>query len=222
MRNTFSPALHLVTDRGLSLGRDILEIVEAAVAGGVTMVQLREKNCSTREFVELGRAVAGLLRPMDVPLLINDRVDVALAVGADGVHVGQSDMAPVTTRELMGPEAIVGLSVESIEDALEAEEFDVDYLGLSPVFSTATKTDVSDRLGLEGVRAIRKISRHPLVGIGGISAGNAKDVLKAGAHGIAVVSAICSADDPQEATRRLREEIEGITSIYTNSVSSWL
>ena len=212
MRNTFSPALHLVTDRALSLGRNLLDVVSAAVAGGVTVVQLREKHSSTREFVELGRAVAGLLNPMNIPLLINDRVDVALAVNADGVHVGQSDMDPVTTRLLMGPDAIIGLSVESVEDAVVAEKFDVDYLGISPVFATKTKTDISHRLGLNGVRKIRSISRHKLVGIGGIYTGNAGDVMEAGAHGIAVVSAICAADDPKGAARRLREEIEGGTN----------
>ena len=212
MRKTFSPALHLVTDRGLSLGRDLLEIVAAAAAGGATVIQLREQHSSTRDFVELGRAVVEVLRPMGIPLLINDRVDVALAVGADGVHVGQSDMDPVTTRKLMGSDAIVGLSVESLEDALEAEKFDVDYLGISPVFATKTKTDVSHRHGLSGVRAIREVSRHQLVGIGGIYAQNAGSVVEAGAHGIAVVSAICSADDPEGATRRLREEIEKISN----------
>lgn len=211
MRKTFSPALHLVTDRGLSLGRDLLEIVAAAVAGGASVIQLREKHSSTRDFVELGRAVAGLLRPMEIPLLINDRVDVALAVGADGVHVGQSDMDPITTRGLMGPDAIVGLSVESLEDAREAEGVDVDYLGLSPVFATKTKTDISQRLGLTGVRAIREISRHRLVGIGGIYTQNAGSVMEAGAHGIAVVSAICSADDPEGATRKLRDEVDRYT-----------
>lgn len=195
--------LHLVTDRALSLGRDLLTIVDAAVQGGVTVVQLREKDCSTRDFIELGRVVARRLKGTTVPLLINDRVDVALTVGADGVHVGQSDMPYADARRLLGPEAIIGLSVESVADAEVAEELDVAYLGLSPVFVTPTKRELEQQLGLEGVSAIRKRSRHNLVAIGGIHSDNMNAILDAGADGIAVVSAICSAADPVQATNQL-------------------
>ncbi len=195
--------LHLVTDRGLSLGRDLLDIVAAAVQGGVTIVQLREKDCPTRDFIDLARAVAGRLAGTRVPLLINDRVDVALAVGADGVHIGQSDMPYADARRLLGPDAIIGLSVESPDHAREAEHLDVDYLGLSPVFVTPTKRELEQELGLDGVRAIRSCSRHKLVAIGGIQHDNLPGVMAAGADGVAVVSAICSAPDPLQATRRL-------------------
>ncbi len=205
--------LHLVTDRGLLRGRRLLEIIRAAVAGGVSVVQLREKDCSTREFLELGCAVAAELARCSVPLIINDRVDIALAVGADGVHLGQSDMPYAQARTLLGPKAIIGLSVESVADALAAETLDVDYLGLSPVFSTPTKTDLQHQLGLEGVREIQSVSRHRLVAIGGIHAGNAKAVLAAGAGGLAVVSAICSADDPIRATRELLQEINAAKKV---------
>lgn len=197
--------LHLVTDRALSLGRELLEVVRAAVQGGVSVVQLREKDCATREFVELGRSVASLLQPTSVPLLINDRVDIALAVGADGVHIGQSDMPYVDARRLLGAEAIIGLSVESVAQALAAEALDVDYLGLSPVFTTPTKSELTQQLGLAGVSGIRRLSRHRLVAIGGLHPGNIADVLRAGADGVAVVSAICSAADPRRAARQLRE-----------------
>ncbi len=200
--------LHLVTDRSLSLGRDLIEIVQAAVQGGVSLVQLREKTCDTRTFVELGKAVAAILKGTSVPLLINDRVDVALAVGADGVHIGQSDMPYADARRLLGPEAIIGLSVESDADALAAETLDVDYLGLSPVFTTPTKTELTKQLGLEGVAAIRHISRHRLVAIGGLNSNNIPAVLSAGADGIAAVSAICSAPDPMLATQQLLQQIK--------------
>jgi len=199
--------LHLVTDRSLSLGRDLLDIVQAAVQGGVSVVQLREKTCPTREFVELGRAVSSLLRQTPVPLLINDRVDVALAVGADGVHIGQSDMPYVEARRLLGPDAIIGLSVESQADARAAEALDVDYLGLSPVFTTPTKTELTKQLGLEGVAGIRRLSRHRLVAIGGIHCENVSAILQSGADGVAVVSAICSAPDPLQAAQGLQRQI---------------
>lgn len=200
--------LHLVTDRNLSLGRDLLEIVQAAIQGGVSVVQLREKECATREFVELGRAVSTLLQQTSVPLIINDRVDVALAIGASGVHIGQSDMSYADARRLLGPDAIIGLSVESEAHALVAEKLDVDYLGLSPVFVTSTKSELKEQLGLEGIASIRRISHHRLVAIGGIDSENISAILKSGADGVAVVSAICSAPDPLQATRQIKQQIE--------------
>ena len=194
--------LHLVTDRSLTLGRSLIDIIRAAVAGGVSAVQLREKSCSTRDFIELAQSAAKELQGR-VPLIINDRIDVALAIGADGIHIGQSDMPYEMARELMGPQALIGLSVETVEQAQKAEGLNVDYLGLSPVFTTATKSDIAPPLGLAGVRQIRAESRHQLVAIGGINQENAHEVVAAGADGLAVVSAICSANDPQKAAREL-------------------
>jgi len=199
--------LYLVTDRELSLGRSLVEVIKAAVDGGVTIVQLREKDCTTRDFLQVAQEVAGFLKPLNIPLIINDRVDIALAVGADGLHIGQSDMPYEIARKLMGADAIIGLSVENVQDAIEAEELDVDYLGLSPIFSTPTKTDIKHELGLEGIRKIKEISRHKLVAIGGINLSNTKAIIAAGADGIAVVSAICSADDPKKAAEELLEEV---------------
>lgn len=207
MRELFDLDLHLVTDRQLTLDRDILDIISAAIKGGISLVQLREKDCSTRDFVELGHAVCRLLKPQNIPFIINDRVDVALAVGADGVHIGQSDMPYAMARQLLGSDAIIGLSVESVGDALVAEKLDLDYLGLSPVFMTPTKNELNYQLGLEGVQEIRKISSHPLIGIGGIHDTNTLSILNAGADGIAVVSAICSAIDPEKAAHGLRQQI---------------
>lgn len=195
--------LYLVTDRGLSGSRPLMEVVLQAVRGGVSAVQLREKDLLTRFFVEEALAIKTLLAPYRVPLIINDRIDVALAAGADGVHVGQDDMPYPLARKLMGPGAIIGLSVETWDDVEQAQSYDCDYLGVSPVYTTPTKTDTKKPWGIEGLARIRAFSRHPLVAIGGLQAGNAADVLRAGADAIAVVSAICAATDPFAAARDL-------------------
>ena len=194
--------LCLVTDSTLCGERGVLAVVEAAVQGGVSSVQLREKALDTRAFVERARALKAWLAPRGVPLIINDRLDVALACGADGVHVGQSDMAVEDVRRFM-PHALIGLSVESLAQLAAAERAAVDYYGVSPVFATPTKHDAAPALGLEGLRAIRARTRRPLVAIGGIHAGNAAAVIAAGADGLAVVSALCAAADPAQAARAL-------------------
>ena len=195
--------LYLVTDRDLSLGRSLEEIVREAVAGGVTMVQLREKDAATGEFVELGRRLMSLLKPLGVPLIINDRVDVALAVDADGVHIGQSDMSYADARRLLGPEKIIGLSVENFEDLESANKLDVDYIGISPVYGTPTKTDTAEPFGLEGLKEAVRLSLHPTVAIGGMNVATAGEVIAAGADGVAVVSAICSAASARDAAAEL-------------------
>ena len=195
--------LYLVTDRDLSLGRPLDEIVSESVAGGVTMVQLREKDAATGEFVELGRRLMSLLKPLGVPLIINDRVDVALAVDADGVHIGQSDMSYADARRLLGPEKIIGLSVENFEDLESANKLDVDYIGISPVYGTPTKTDTAEPFGLEGLRKAVEMSVHPTVAIGGMNVATVGEVIAAGTDGVAVVSAICSAESPRDAAAEL-------------------
>lgn len=200
--------VYLVTDRGLCRNRSIGDIVLQAVRGGVSYVQLREKDLSTREFVEEALAVKKILLPHRVPLIINDRLDVALACHADGVHIGQEDMPYATARRLLGPKAMIGLSVETWEDVEESQRLDVDYIGVSPVFSTPTKTDTKAPWGLDGVRKIKAFSRHPLVAIGGIHEMNAADVVEAGAACLAVVSAICSAEHPDAACANLKRIID--------------
>lgn len=200
-------SLYLVTDRSLSRGRSTLEVVRQAVAGGVTCVQLREKHCSTREFIDQARALQPLLKDRRIPLIINDRLDVALAVGAEGVHLGQQDMAIADARKIAGRALVIGISVESVGDAIRAEQQGADYLGVSPVFATPTKTDTAPPLGLEGIRQIRRAVAIPIVGIGGVNLRSAASVLGAGADGIAVVSAIVSADDPKQAAVELRKII---------------
>ena len=196
--------LYLVTDRPLAMGRELEWIVAEAVKGGATMVQLREKDIDTRGFIELTKRLQPVLREAGVPLIINDRVDVALAVDADGVHIGQSDMPYEIARRLLGPDKIIGLSVENMDEVREANSLDVDYIGVSPVYSTATKTDTAPPFGLEGLREAVRLSRHPAVAIGGMNARTAPDVLRTGVDGIAVVSAICSAPSPREAAAYLR------------------
>lgn len=198
--------LCLVTDSTLCGERGVLAVVEAAVRGEVSCVQLREKSLDTRAFVERARALKAWLAPRGVPLIINDRLDVALACGADGVHVGQNDMAAEDVRRFM-PHALIGLSLESVAQVAAAERAPVDYYGVSPVFATATKHDTAPALGLDGLRAIRAQTRRPLVAIGGIQAENAAAVMSAGADGLAVVSALCAADDPAEAARMLLAQI---------------
>ncbi len=201
-------SLYLVTDRGLARGRSTLEIVSAAVRGGATVVQLREKDCSTRDFIEQGLAIKEFLKDRGVPLIINDRVDVAQAVKADGVHLGQTDMPLGMAKKILGDSMIIGISAESLQDAVEAENGGADYLGVSPIYATPTKTDTAAPLGLEGLREIRKAVRLPLVGIGGLNRDNAAEVIRSGADGVAVVSAIVAADDPQTAADAIKQTIK--------------
>ncbi|HYD76558.1 thiamine phosphate synthase [Ramlibacter sp.] len=200
--------LYLVTDRRFCGDRSLEAVVAAAVQGGASCVQLREKDTDTREFVALALALKRLLAPRGIPLVINDRIDVALACGADGVHLGQSDMPPDLARRLLPPHVFIGWSVETPDDVVRSAGLPVDYLGVSPVFDTPTKTDTRTAWGLEGLRRVRLMTPLPLVAIGGIHAGNAAQVLRAGADGLAVVSALCAAEDPCAAAQALFERME--------------
>jgi thiamine-phosphate pyrophosphorylase len=194
--------LCLVTDRKLGRGRALAEIVAAAVRGGATMVQLREKEATTRAFVEQARALKATLAPLGVRFVVNDRLDVALAVDADGLHVGQDDMPVAEARRLLGPGKIVGLSITSLSQARAADAASVDYLGVGPIYQQQTKYDASPPLGVEGLRAIRGLTRQPIVAIGGLTPDNSAPLIAAGADGLAVVSAIVAADDPEAVARR--------------------
>jgi len=196
--------VYLVTDEALCCGRSLEEIVRRALAGGADVVQLREKDIATREFVSRARCLKEILAGSGVPLIINDRIDVALAVGAEGVHVGQSDMEIADVRRLVGPEMIVGLSLDTPEQLAAGEAADVDYYGVSPVFVTPTKDVKHSAWGLEGLRCLRQRTKRHLVAIGGINHDNAAQVFAAGADSLAVVSAICAAADPTAATAALR------------------
>ena len=195
--------LCLVTDSALANGRSLAGIVAAAVQGGVTLVQLREKTASTRAFIEQAKALKRLLAPLRVPLLINDRIDVALAAGADGAHVGQQDMPVALARQLLGPAAIIGLSITERAQVRDRDVELADYLGVGPIFAQSTKLDATPPLGLDGLAEVRRATGKPIVAIGGVSAANADAVRLAGADGIAVVSAIMGADDPGAAAAAL-------------------
>ena len=204
--------LYLVTDQSLTRGRTLADVVAAAVQSGVTCVQLREKHLDTRAFLAQALALKALLAPHGVPLIINDRIDIALACGAEGVHLGQSDMPVQAARQLLPPQVFIGWSVESMDDVRDSATLPLDYLGVSPVFATPTKTDTKTAWGLDGLAQVRAATALPLVAIGGIHAGNAQAVLRAGADSLAVVSALCAAADPQAAAAGLRVVCDQVPS----------
>ena len=200
--------LYLVTDRGLCDDRSMAHIVRESIAGGVTMVQLREKNAEARVFLDQAFALRQAASELGIPFIINDRVDIALACGADGVHLGQADMPCTLARRIIGKEMIIGVSVSSVDEAREAEAEGADYLGVGPLFPTLTKVDALPATGLDVLRSIRKAVSIPLVGIGGITRANAGDVICAGADGVAVVSAIVANPDPRTAAREIRSAVD--------------
>ncbi|WP_248517805.1 thiamine phosphate synthase [Salinarchaeum laminariae] len=209
------PTVYLVTQADASAGRSTVEIVEAAIDGGVDVVQLREKESSARARYDLGRKLRELTADADVPLIVNDRLDLAVAIDADGVHLGESDLPVAVAREQLGPDAIVGRSVATPEAARAAESAGADYLGVGAIFPTDSKDKPPEEsdLGPEGIRAVREVTDLPMVGIGGITAENAGDVVAAGANGVAVISAITQADDPTAATRDLASAVsQGVTA----------
>jgi thiamine-phosphate pyrophosphorylase len=206
MTRRFDPRLYLVTDPELAGGRRLTDIIGAAVRGGVTLVQLRDKHAGGRALLETARALKSVLDPLGVPLLINDRVDVAHAVGA-GCHVGQSDLPATAARAILGPEAILGVSLDDPGQARAIDPAQVDYVAHGPFAGTATKADAGVPVGPEGLAVARRLTGLPLIAIGGIDARNAADAVRAGADGIAVVSAIMAAADPEVASRELRAAI---------------
>ncbi|EKO3930421.1 thiamine phosphate synthase [Vibrio fluvialis] len=199
--------LYLVTDDQQDLGT-LCHVVKQAIAGGVSLVQVREKQGDVRTFIERAAAVKAVLSGSGVPLIINDRVDVALAVDADGVHLGQSDMPATLARQLLGPDKLIGLSVENEQQFEQAQSLPVDYLGLSAIFATPTKTNTVKHWGLDGLNWAMARSRLPMVAIGGLNTSNIAAVAQTGVQGIALVSAISHARDPQQAARDLRLLIE--------------
>jgi thiamine-phosphate pyrophosphorylase len=207
-RRPFDPTLYLIAGTDAVGGRDLLDLVSAAVAGGVTCVQLREKSLAEAQVVRLARALKARLAPLAVPLIINDSLTVALAAEADGLHLGQDDLPAREARAALGPERILGLSAGDLAEARRVDTALVDYVGVGPVFPTGTKADAGAAIGLEGVAALRAYFTLPLVAIGGIQETNGEDVVHCGVEGLAVVSAICGARDAQAAARGLRRAID--------------
>jgi len=206
MRRTksFDCTLYLVTDAGLLAGRDFMSGVGEALAGGVTMVQLREKNLCGRSFYELAMAIRGLTRAYEAPLIINDRLDMALAVDADGVHLGQDDLPAKVARGLLGEGKLLGISAATLKEALLAEEQGADYVGVGAMFATTTKDDVR-RVSLPQLLAIKQALAIPVVAIGGITAENARQVSATGVDGLCVAKAILGAKDIRAAAVEFRQ-----------------
>jgi thiamine-phosphate pyrophosphorylase len=207
MIRRFDPTLYLVTDPELARGRALCDVVTAAVRGGVTLVQLRDKHAGGRALLETARALRAVLDPLRMPLIVNDRVDVAHAAGV-GCHVGQSDLPAAAARAILGPDAILGVSLEEVADLGLVDPAIVDYVAYGPFAATATKADAGLPVGSDGLTAVAKQTMLPLVAIGGLDARNAAEAVRAGADGIAVVSAIMAADDPAAASRGLRAAID--------------
>ena len=209
MKQITDQTVYFVTQQNYSGGLSTTDVVRGAIEGGVDVVQLREKHMSARERYELGLKLRRITEEAEVPLIVDDRVDIAAAIDADGVHVGDSDLPIEVAREQLGKDAIIGRSVTTPEEARAAVAAGADYLGVGAVYHTDSK-DVDpeeEGIGPEGVTAVREAVDIPIVGIGGIDAGNAADVVAAGAEGVAVISAIATAENPKEATIRLSDAV---------------
>lgn len=200
-------SLYLVTDAEICR-RDFFETIEEAIAGGVSIIQLREKNLDSRPFYERALRLAEITKSAGVPFIINDRIDIALAVKADGVHIGQSDMPIEIAGRLLGPKSIIGVSVSTPEEARLAEIEGANYIAVSPIWSTPTKTDTPEAVGLRGTSEIATAVEIPCIGIGGIKIENAASVILAGCDGVAVVSAIMAADSPRKSAEHLKMLID--------------
>jgi thiamine-phosphate pyrophosphorylase len=207
--------LNAIVDPERAGGRDLIELARLSAQGGATLVQLRDKRSETRRMIERARAIKAALAPLGIPFVVNDRVDVALAARADGVHVGPDDMAPEDARALLGPDAIIGVSIKSVAAAQAAPVGVFDYAGVGGVYATLSKQQDNPPIGPEGLARIAAVLRGrtpniPVVGIAGIDAGNAAAVIAAGADGVAVISALSLAPDPQAAAGALREVVDGM------------
>ena len=210
MFETSKLKLYLVTDPHLCASFGLVNTVNAAIKGGITMVQLRDKEASTKEKIEIGRELKKILKNSEVPLIINDDVEAAVAIDAEGVHVGQSDEKTIEIRSKLGKEKIVGLSCETIKDARDADPALVDYIGISPVFPTKTKSHFNAYIGLDGISDIVNATSIPTVAIGGLKKEHCREIFIRGCKGMAVVSAICGKEDPGKETELLHAEMQRI------------
>lgn len=203
--------LMLVTHKNNIPTRDYLKFIQCCAESGITALQLREKNASYAELLDLGQQIKHILAPFNIPLIINDNVTLAIELNADGVHLGQSDACPISTRQRLGSEKIIGLSIDSMENLHAANQLPIDYVGVGAIFPTLTKLNVATIWGIDGLAMLSALSKHPIVAIGGINESNTDEVKRAGAHGIAVIGALHDSTDPQNTVNNLRHLI-GITS----------
>lgn len=197
-------SLYLITDRSFLKGRSLKSVVEEAIIGGTTIVQVREKNISTREFYKVAMEVKEVTDHYNIPLIINDRIDIAQAINADGVHLGQDDMPLTIARKILGKDKIIGISAGTLNEALEAQRDGADYLGIGAIFYTGTKKDIDTPIGIEYLKHIYDSINIPAVAIGGIDETNFKEVLSTGIDGISVISAILGKDDITSAAKMLK------------------
>lgn len=194
--------LIVVTDADCG-GRDLVDVVRAALRGGAPAIQLRMKDGAARDMVQMAQTLLAETRPAGALLFVNDRVDVAVIAGADGAHVGQDDLPVCAARRVSPPGFLLGVSAESVELALQAQAEGADYVGVGPVYATGSKADAGEPIGLQRIAEVAAAVRIPVVGIGGIAVGNARAVVESGAAGVAVISAVVRADDPESTTREL-------------------
>ncbi|MGH7301159.1 MAG: thiamine phosphate synthase [Candidatus Rokuibacteriota bacterium] len=206
------PSLYVVLDRTAARGRDLTQILESTIAGGCRMVQLREKEWPSGRLLASARRLRARCRDARVTFVVNDRLDLALALAADGVHLGQEDLPPGVARSLLRAGMLLGISTHSVEQARAAQAAGADYVAVGAMFPTATKPDF-ELVGPDLVRTLRAEIRVPLIGIGGITPDNAGDVIRAGAAGVAVISAVCAAADPEGATRLFLEAIRAARAL---------
>lgn len=199
--------LHVITDTSLQTRFTHPQLAELAIQGGTDTIQFRQKQGTTRELVDIAQQMQEICTRYNVPLIVNDRADIALAVGAEGTHFGQDDMQVAIGRRILSTETIIGASARTEEKILEAISQGADYIGYGPIYQTASKSNAENPKGLETLQRMCEIAPCPVIAIGGITIDTVADVMRVGAHGIAVISAVCGQKDPLEATRNLMNEI---------------
>lgn len=202
--------LYVITGNAFLQGRRLEDVILQAIQGGADCIQLREKELSSRELLETGRLLRRITAENNIRFIVNDRLDIALAVDADGVHLGQDDLPIDVARRLLGPEKIIGISTHDAQEAIAAEKAGADYIGVGPIKATQSKSDAAPAIGLEGVQEIRRHVSLPIVAIGGIKQDDVAGIIRSGANGIAVISAIIGADDVYQAASAMRSEVDRI------------
>lgn len=202
--------LYVITGSAFLKGRRLEDVIRQAIGGGADCIQLREKEATSRELLEMAVLLRRITRETDIRFIVNDRVDIALAADADGVHLGQDDLPIAVARKLLGPEKIIGISTHSVQEAIAAEQAGADYIGLGPIHPTQTKLDAEPVIGVEGVREVRRHVSIPIVAIGGIKQPDVAEIIRAGANGVAVISAIIGANDVYAAAAAMRAEVDRI------------
>jgi thiamine-phosphate pyrophosphorylase len=217
-RSTLDFSLYLITDPVIAGMRSLLDVVGEAVSSGVSLVQIRDKNAEAKDLLEQTQVLKMLLDPLGVPLVVNDRVDVAAAAGV-GCHIGQTDLPPKAAREILGEQAIIGLSIDDPGQTKDADPAVLDYVAHGPFASTGSKADAGAPVGKDGIACVRAQTSLPLVAIGGLSHANAADAIEAGADGIAVISAIVGAVDPKASAERLKRAVDGALAMRRKAVA---